>query len=132
MLGIFQQSQLRIELEANQNVIRDSLLNTEQLKQWIWPQTLSSDLPEKLSVGLSFTSNLGFFEIEYLVKLLDDNCLQLILSKGIDGYHEWRWSDGWIQSRLEGISLFPLDLGQTYSLMRLRQHINMQQQGNQA
>lgn len=128
MLGFFQQSQLRIELEANQNIIRDSLLNTEQLKQWIWPQTLAPDLPEKLSTGLIFTGKLGFVEIEYLVKLVDDNCLRLILSKGIDGYHEWHWSDGWIQSRLEGISLFPLDLAQTYGLMRLRQHIYTRQQ----
>ena len=60
MLGNFQQSQLRIELEAKQTIIRDSLLNTEQLKQWIWPQTLSDDLPEKLSAGLIFTSKLGF------------------------------------------------------------------------
>ena len=130
MLGNFQQSQLRIELEAKQNIIRDSLLNTEQLKQWIWPQALSDDLPETLSVGLKFTSKLGFIEIEHLVKVADDNCLQLILSKGIDGYYEWFWSDGWIQSRLEGISLFPLDLGQTYCLMRLRQHLNMQQNTN--
>ncbi len=127
MLGNFQQSQLRIELEASQNTIRDSLLNTDQLRKWMWPQNLSADLPEKLSAGLIFTSKLGLIEIEHLVKVADDNCLQLILSKGIDGYHEWCWSDGWIQSRLEGISLLPLDLGQTYSLMRLRQHINMQQ-----
>ncbi len=132
MLGNFQQSQLRIELEASQNIIRDSLLNTAQLRQWMWPQNLSADLPEKLSAGLVFTSKLGFVEIEHLVKVADENCLQLILSKGIDGYHEWRWSDGWIQSRLEGISLLPLDLGQTYSLMRLRQHINMMQQKSNA
>lgn len=123
MLGNFQQSQLRIELEAKHNAIRDSLLNTEHLKQWIWPQSLSIDLPETLSAGLTFTNKLGFIEIEYLVKEANDNCLQLILSRGIDGYHEFCWSDGWIQSRLEGISLFPLDLGQTYSLMRLRQYL---------
>lgn len=131
MLGSFQQSQLRIELAANQKIIRDSLINTEQLRQWIWPQTLSPELPEKLSAGLIFTSKLGLVEIEYLVKLVDNDSLQLILSKGIDGYHEWRWSDGWVQSRLEGISLLPLDWGQTYGLMRLRQYINMQQKTNQ-
>ncbi len=132
MLGNFQQSQLRIELEASQNIIRDSLLNTAQLRQWIWPHNLSADLPEKLSAGLVFTSKLGFVEIEYLVKVADENSLQLILSKGIDGYHEWCWSDGWVQSRLEGISLLPLDLGQAYSLMRLRQHINNMQQHNES
>ena len=128
MLGNFQQSQLRIELEASQNIIRDSILDTDQLRQWNRPQLLSADLPEKLSAGLVFTSKLGFIEIEYFVKLVDDNSVQFILSKGIDGYHEWCWSDGWIQSRLEGISFLPLDLGQTYSLMRLRQHINMNMQ----
>jgi len=123
MLGKFQQSQLRIELESTNNIIRDSLLKTEHLKQWIWPQTLSPDLPETLSAGLIFTNKLGLIEIEYLVKEANNNYLQLNLSKGIDGYHEWSWSDGWIQSRLEGISLLPLDLGQTYSLMRLRQYL---------
>lgn len=123
MLGNFQQSQLRIELEAKQNTIRDSLLNTRQLVQWIWPQTLSANLPETLSAGLTFTSTLALLEIEYLVKVVDDNRLQLILSKGIDGYHEWCWGDGWMQSRLEGISLLPLELGQTYNLIRLRQYI---------
>lgn len=128
MLGNFQQSQLRIELEASQNIVRDSIINTDQLRQWSWPQILSADLPEKLSAGLIFTGSLAFVEIEYFVKLVDDNSVQFILSKGIDGYHEWCWSDGWIQSRLEGVSLLPLDLGQTYSLMRLRQHINMNMQ----
>ncbi|ELS02681.1 hypothetical protein Xen7305DRAFT_00023990 [Xenococcus sp. PCC 7305] len=127
MLGNFQQSQLRIELEAKQSTIRDSLINTKQLEQWIWPQTLSANLPETLSAGLKFTSKLAFLEIEYLVKVADDNCLRLILSNGIDGYQEWCWGDGWMQSRLEGITLLPLELGQTYNLMRLRQHIEMRQ-----
>ena len=46
--------------------------------------------------------------------------LRMILKQGIDGYHEWLWGDGWVQSRLEGISLLPLNLGQTFSLLKLR------------
>jgi hypothetical protein len=45
------------------------------------------------------------------------------LSQSIDGYHEWYWGDGWVQSRLEGISLLPLNLGQTLSLLRLREFL---------
>ena len=127
MLGNFQQSNLRIEIEASQETIKNSLLKTEQLKQWLFPQTLNSELPETLELGTTFTSKLGFVEIDHTVELLDNNCLRFVLSKGIDGYHEWCWGDGWIQSRLEGISLLPLNLGQTLSLLQLRQHILSQE-----
>ena len=127
MLGNFQQSNLRIEIEASQETIKNSLLKTEQLKQWLFPQTLTSELPETLELGTTFTSKLGFVEIDHTVELLDNNCLRFVLSKGIDGYHEWCWGDGWIQSRLEGISLLPLNLGQTLSLLQLRQHILSQE-----
>jgi hypothetical protein len=123
MLGKFQQSHLRIEVDASEKKIRDSLLQTSRLKAWMWPQSFSPNLPEKLSVGLTFTSYLGFVEIEHQVKTLEDSCLRLVLGKGIDGYHEWRWGDGWLQSRLEGISVLPLNLGQTLSLLRLRQYL---------
>lgn len=123
MLGNFQQSQLRIEINADRQTIADSLLKTAQLRQWMWPQSLSSNLPDTLNAGLTFNSKLGLVEVEHQVETADDNCLRLLLSKGIDGYHEWYWGDGWIQSRLEGISLLPLNLGQTLSLLRLRQHL---------
>ena len=90
----------------------------------MWPQSLSNELPERLETGLTFTSKLGLIEVEHQVETADNNCLRLLLSKGIDGYHEWYWGDGWIQSRLEGISLLPLNLGQTFSLLRLRQHLD--------
>ena len=127
MLGNFQQSNLRIEIEASQETIKNSLLKTEQLKQWLFPQTLTSELPETLELGTTFTSKLGFVEIDHTVELLDNNCLRFVLSKGIDGYHEWCWGDGWVQSRLEGISLLPLNLGQTLSLLQLRQHLLSQE-----
>jgi hypothetical protein len=126
MLGNFQQSQVRIEVDANRQTIADSLLKTTQLRQWMWPQSLSSNLPDTLNTGLTFISKLGLVEVEHQVETADDNCLRLLLSKGIDGYHEWYWGDGWIQSRLEGISLLPLNLGQTFSLLRLRQHLEVE------
>ncbi len=122
MLGNFQQSNLRIEIEAKEEEIGDSLLQGDRLKQWMWPQNFTS-LPDRLTTGAKFTSYLGFIEIEHQVQQLEDNCLRLILSKGIDGYHEWCWGDGWLQSRLEGVSILPLNLGQTFSLFRLRQYL---------
>ena len=124
MLGNFQQSQIRIEVAANKENIGDCLLKTAKLRQWIWPQSLSSDLPDTLKTGTTFISKLGLIEVEHKVETADDNCLRLLLSKGIDGYHEWYWGEGWIQSRLEGVSLLPLNLGQTFSLLRLRQYLN--------
>ena len=123
MLGTFQQSQLRIEVEADRETIADCLLNTATLRKWMWPQNLSADLPDTLKAGAIFVSKLGLVEVAHEVETADDNCLRLLLSKGIDGYHEWYWGEGWVQSRLEGISLLPLNLGQTLSLLRLRQQL---------
>ena len=122
MFGNFQQSNLRIELSASTENIRDSLIESDRLKQWLWPQNFTS-LSGKLTPGDKFISSLGLLEIEHQVELVEPNSLRLILSKGIDGYHEWHWSDGWLQSRVEGISALPLNLGQTLSLFRLRQYL---------
>ena len=129
MWGSFQQSNLRIEVNASEQAIKDSLLDSDRLKQWMWPQTFSS-LSGKLHSGDTFTSSLGLVEIEHEVEILDGNSLRLLLSKGIDGFHEWHWGDGWLQSRLEGISLLPLNFGQTLSLLRLRQYLNSHNQSN--
>ncbi len=123
MLGKFQQSNLRIEIEASEKVLRESLLHTSKLRHWLWPQTLSTALPETLHSGLTFTSWVGFISIQHEIVLANDNCLRMLLSQGIDGYHEWYWGDGWIQSRLEGISLLPLNLAQTVSLLNLREFV---------
>lgn len=123
MLGTFQQSQIRIEVEAPQTVIRDSLLNCDRLAQWLWPQRFSAGLPEQLHPGLTFTTWTGPVAIQHNVEIARSNCLRLLLSQGIDGYHEWYWGDGWVQSRLEGVSLLPLNLGQTFTLLRLRQFL---------
>jgi hypothetical protein len=127
MLGTFQQSHLRIEVEAPQTSIRDSLLNSEQLRRWLWPQSFSAGLPEQLHQGLSFTTWTGPIAIQHQVEVQDSNCLRLLLSQGIDGYHEWCWGEGWVQSRLEGVSLLPLNLGQTLNLLRLRQFLTAKQ-----
>ena len=123
MLGNFQQSNLRIEINASQKAIADSLTQSDRLKQWMWPQNFAS-LSSKLTPGDTFISSLGLVKIEHQVEALDDNSLRLILSNGIDGFHEWHWGEGWVQSRIEGISLLPLNLGQTFSLFRLRQYLS--------
>ena len=123
MLGTFRQSHLRIEVEANEQTIRDSLLQVENLSKWMIFANFSGILSEKLQICDTFTTSLGIINIAHEVQTADNNCLRLLLSKGIDGYHEWYWGDGWVQSRLEGISLLPLNLGQTFSLMRLRQFL---------
>jgi hypothetical protein len=123
MLGSFQQSNLRIEVNASENMIRDSLLESDRLKQWMWPQSFAS-LSGKLKPGNTFISSIGLVEIEHQVQTVEANSLRLLLSKGIDGYHEWHWGDGWLQSRLEGVSILPLNLGQTFSLFRLRQYLS--------
>lgn len=123
MLGNFQQSNLRIEINASQKAIADSLTQSDRLKQWMWPQSFAS-LSGKLTPGDTFISSLGLLEIEHQVETVDDNSLRLILSKGIDGFHQWHWGEGWIQSRIEGISLLPLNFGQTFSLFRLRQYLS--------
>jgi len=123
MFGTFQSSQLRIEVEASEAKIRQSLLYPDRLRQWLWPQTLSEGLPELLSAGVTFTSRIGPVAIAHQVDLAGDRHLRLLLSHGIDGFHEWMWGDGWIQSRLEGVTLLPLNLGQTLSLLRLKQFL---------
>ncbi len=122
MLGSFQQSNLRIEVDASEKIIRDSLLESDRLKQWMWPQSFAS-LSGRLSPGDTFVSSFGLVEIEHQVEIVEDNSLRLLLSKGIDGFHEWHWGDGWLQSHLEGVSLLPLNFGQTFSLFRLRQYL---------
>ena len=123
MLGTFQQSQLRIEVEASATAIQDSLLRPVQLQQWLWPQRLTVGMPEQLHQGLTFTSWSGPVAIQHQVDVATPNCLRLLLSQGIDGFHEWYWGEGWVQSRLEGVSMLPLNLGQTLNLLRLRQFL---------
>ncbi len=127
MLGTFQSSALRIEVEASETTLRDSLTCPALSQQWLWPQRLTTGLPEQLHRGLRFRSWIGPVAIHHYVDVVEAHCLRLILSEGIDGFHEWYWGEGWVQSRLEGVSLLPLNLGQTLSLLRLRQFLNLRQ-----
>ncbi|WP_413171578.1 hypothetical protein [Anabaena azotica] len=123
MLGTFQQSQLRIEIEASADAIHDSLLIPAQLEKWLVGQSFSLGMPEKLTSGFDFTTSTGLVQIHHHVDVAKANCLRLLLSGGIDGFHEWYWGEGWVQSRLEGISILPLNLGQTVSLLSLREFL---------
>lgn len=120
MLGNFQQSQIRIEVEASAATIRDSLLRPVQQEKWLIGQRFSPGMPEELHSGFQFTSSIGLVKIYHQVDVAKSNCLRLLLSQGIDGFHEWYWGEGWVQSRLEGVSILPLNLGQSLSLLSLR------------
>jgi hypothetical protein len=123
MFGTFQQSTLRIELEATAADIRAGLLEPRQFRQWLWPQQFSEGLPDVLQPGLTFTSFLGPVQIHHDVTETAPQRLRLLMSGGIDGFHEWAWGEGWVQSRLEGVSVLPLNLAQTVNLWRLRQFL---------
>ena len=80
MLGNFQKSHLRITIDVNESVIRNSLLKTKNLRKWLIPQILSSELPDTLETGIAFTSWLGFVSIHNQVEMANYNSLRLILS----------------------------------------------------
>jgi hypothetical protein len=126
MFGTFQHSQLRIELTASEQAIARSLLRPDAFRQWMWWQRFSEGLPEVLTPGMTFTSWLGAIAIQHQVDRVEADGLRLLMSQGIDGYQEWRWGDGWVQSELAGVSLLPLNLGQTASLVQLRQYLAQQ------
>jgi len=128
MLGTLQQSHLRIELDATQAQIKASLLQPGKFRQWLWPQRFAEGLPEELHEGLVFNSYLGLVEVRHQVQQVTDHSLHMILSGGIDGFHQWYWGDQWVQSRLEGVSALPLNLGQTMTMWRLRQFLDHQNQ----
>ena len=123
MLGNFQKSQLRIEITASASAIRNSLQQPEKLAQWLVGQTFTPGMPEELHTGFQFTTWTGPIAIHHQVDVAKPNCLRLLLSGGIDGFHEWYWGEGWVQSRLEGVSILPLNLGHTLSLLSLRQFL---------
>jgi hypothetical protein len=129
MLGNFQRSELRIEVPAAAKAIRERLVSPTDLSKWLFPQQLSFPDNNALAAGTKFQSALGPVIVEQVVDYIDDCCLRLRLSQGIDGYQEWSWGDGWVQSRLEGISLLPLNLYQTATLFRLQQALKIGDRG---
>jgi len=80
MLGNFQQSQLRIEVEASETAIRDSLLRPVHLQQWLWPQRCCRDARTAGS-GLAFTSWTGPVAIHHQVEVATPNCLRLLVKE---------------------------------------------------
>jgi hypothetical protein len=121
MLGNFQHSTLRIEVSASAQEICDRLTLPAQLSQWLFPQQLKFTSNNRLIASDRFDNQIGPISIHSEVERSGDNCLRLRLSQGIDGFQEWVWGEGWVQSRLEGISLLPLNLYQTATLLRLQQ-----------
>jgi hypothetical protein len=120
MLGNFQQSQIRVEVAATAAAIRQQLLSPVCLRQWLAPAKLSLQNDDLLQTQSRFSIELGPIKVEQQVSMVAIDNLRLLLSAGIDGYQEWYWGDGWLQSRLEGVSLLPLGLLQTANLARLR------------
>jgi hypothetical protein len=120
MLGNFQHSHLRIEVGAASQTIRQQLTTPARLRKLLFPMQLCFKSEDLLRVDTVFSSRLGLVAVEHRVDWVSDQGIRLILNTGIDGYQEWCWGDGWVQSRLEGISLLPLNLIQTANLAKLR------------
>ncbi|MGB2924341.1 MAG: hypothetical protein WBB82_03490 [Limnothrix sp.] len=131
MFGQFQQSNIRFEVKASGKTIQSSLTQPHQLTQWLWMQRWGS-MPVTLEVGKEFTTYLGNIPVTHRIDTVNDNGIRFILSQGIDGFHEWSWDDGWIQSRLEGVSLLPLNFGQTIGLLSLRHFVELKEAEAQA
>lgn len=119
MLGTFQSSHLRIEMPATAAQLTAYLTEPPQMRQWLWPLQLEGG-GERLYPGSQFTTQLGWLTIEHHVELMSTHRLVWVLRRGIEGWQEWCWGDGWVQSCVEGVTLLPLELGQTLLLWRLR------------
>ena len=130
MFGIYQQSNLRVEIDAATAQLSQSLTQPDRMRQWLWPQQFSSAFASPLSEGQSFSSYVGPIQIDHTVENLSDTSIRFLLHRGVDGFHEWHWGDGWVQSRLEGVSTLPLNIAQTTSLLRLRLYLSFQNNQN--
>ena len=128
MLGTFQSSTIRIEVEASSSTLRRCLTDVELLQQWIWPQQLQGSLPARLELGSTFAAQWGPVAILHQVETLLPERLRLLMWGGADGYCDWRWGNGWVQLRVEAVSLLPLGLGQLLMLRRLQQFAQSREQ----
>ncbi|MBW4443697.1 MAG: hypothetical protein KME10_21195 [Plectolyngbya sp. WJT66-NPBG17] len=134
MFGTFQQSSLRIEVEASEETLAKSLTQVKELQNWLWFErfsiaSLHGNVPgisDTLAPGTKLTGRIGLVTIQHEVELAEPNRVRFLLSQGIDGFHEWAWGNGWVQSRIEGISLLPISLGQTATLLSLKQYLRSQ------
>ncbi len=121
MFGNFQQSHLRIELSATAQEIGRQLGFADGLRRLLAPSQVSLTGQEQLRSGDRFTATFGWVTVEQQLTVVGDRGLRLLLHGGIDGYQEWSWGDGWVQSRTEGISVLPLTALQTLQLIQLQQ-----------
>ena len=142
MFGTYQHSNLRIEVKASADEIGRSLTDPSRIGKWLRPQEIRYLPPDGAPSNTSFPGStlqegqmfestvgaykLGLLKVTHQVEMMTDDGIRLLLSGSIDGFHEWQWGDGWVQSRLEGVSLLPLNLGQTASLVRLRFYLQQQ------
>jgi hypothetical protein len=127
MFGTFQQSQLRIEMATRANQLTHALLSTEELRRWLLPQVIPGELPPELYPGFVFTSWFGPLPVEHRVETVGTDSVRFVLNRAVDGVHDWSWGEGWVQSRLEGISWVPLRLGNTATLLRLKTYLALQE-----
>lgn len=63
MFGKYQQSHLRIELKATESVIFEALTSRKILKKWLPIQYFASEIPTRLTPGMSFTTGLGIASV---------------------------------------------------------------------
>ena len=89
MFGIYQQSTLRIEIDATVVQLRKSLSQADQLRQWLWPQQFSDDFKSPLQVEQSFSSYVGPIRVDHTIESLSDTSIRFLLHRGVDGFHEW-------------------------------------------
>ena len=82
MFGRMQSATVRVAVEASADRLRRCLTEAELLRQWVWPQRLDSDLPNRLTVGAKFYSQLGPIRIGHQVKSLETNRMVLTLWGG--------------------------------------------------
>jgi len=126
MFGTYQSSELRVEIASNASQLEAALTQAASLKKWLWPQSLTLDEGSStLLLGQTFESSIGPVKTIHTVELISADGIRFLLNDSIDGFHEWQWGEGWIQSRIEGVSLLPLNLAQSASLLRLRQYLSM-------
>lgn len=120
MLGSFQQSTLRLEVDAQAEALRRCLTEAELLRQWMWPQQLEPGIPEQLEVGVIFESHVGLLTTGHRVDHCGEGRLQVVMWGAMDGLSEWVWGNGWAQLRVEAISLLPVAAGVWLSLRQLQ------------
>jgi hypothetical protein len=82
MFGTFQQSQLRIEIDASATLLERSLTRSAELRKWLKFQRFPNDLPEVLAVGDCYTSwAAGAVPIRHQVEQRGPQQLGLTLSQ---------------------------------------------------